>query len=285
MALSSRGCLRNAIWATTVMVLGLFLTGGTASAATTRTPKHSPSPSASPGTVKVTDDSHVLSKADKSSLRETAADIEPPSSSDPEPVWIYTTKDRSGDKKAFDQHYTAMLRKAPDNVIIIAVNTKSRHLIITSGPLSELSDSGADQAREDFTTSFQSDSSYGNALNAALRTIRSSVAEGASSSFSPEPAPTYPATAGSTHHSGGAGIAILVILGIAVLVVISAASRRTVGSSIGSGGRRSYGYSNQTIYQDTNVALFDSGGSDWSDGDSGGDWGGGDSGGSSSGDF
>ena len=89
MGVSFRSPLRDAIWATAVMVIGVSLLGGPASAGTAAPRTPSASPSASSGTVVITDDSHVLSQADVASLRSDASDIGP-ATSGPEPVWIYT---------------------------------------------------------------------------------------------------------------------------------------------------------------------------------------------------
>ena len=263
--------LRQAIRAVTAVVAAvfLFLCGGTAFAGT---PEPSDPPSASPSsTPRIVDDSHVLSRADRATLREDVGDFPP--GADLMPVWIYTTTKRAKDKSAFDEYYRSMLDTAPSDVIIIAVNTRSRHIIITSGTESQLPDSGAAAARASFTESFRAHSDYGKALHAALTSVQNELEV--------KPTATFPATTtGSVHHGGNGGAMVLVVLLFVVIIVIALASKgTTIG---GSGGSRYRGYSNR--YSGVGFAAFDSGGSGWSDSDSGGsDWSDGDSGGGDSG--
>ncbi|MEV0406357.1 hypothetical protein [Actinoallomurus sp. NPDC050550] len=260
-----------------------LLFGGHASAAT---PEPSVNPSAtSSATVKITDDSHVLSQADRSSLRDTPS-IYGSSDANPDPVWIYTTTDLARDKAAFDQRYETLRGSAPANVVIMAVNTKSRHIIIASGTSSGLSDSMADTAREDFTSSFQMEPNYGKALNSALTYIETALHLRAT--FSPPES----VGAGSKHHGGSGGLlAAVLVIAFIILVGVVAKSAGARSTSGGSGGRRYRSYEDQSSYVDSGAAFsaFDSGSSsDFSSGsgDSGGSTSGGDSGGgTSSGDF
>ncbi|GAA4638020.1 hypothetical protein GCM10023196_094130 [Actinoallomurus vinaceus] len=260
-----------------------LLCGGPASAAT---PEPSVNPSETPSaTVKITDDSHVLSRADRASLRD-APSILGSSDPNPDPVWIYTTTDLARDKAAFDQRYETMRGSAPNNVVIMAVNTKSRHIIITSGTASGLSDSMADGAREDFTTSFQTEPNYGKALNSALTYIETGLHLQAESS------PPASVSAGSSHHGGSeALLAVVLLIGLIILAAFITKGVGARSSSGGSGGWRYRSYEDQPSYGDSSAAVgfFDSGSSsDFSSGsgDSGGSTSGGDSGGgTSSGDF
>ncbi|WP_460354703.1 TPM domain-containing protein [Actinoallomurus acanthiterrae] len=259
----------------------VLLFGGQASAAT---PEPSVNPSeTSSAAVKITDDSHVLSRADRSSLRTTASLF---GSANSDPISIYTTTDLARDKDAFDQRYGNLRGSAPNNVVIIAVNTKSRHIIVTSGTSSGLSDSMADTAREDFTSSFQMEPNYGKALNSALTYIETALHLQAT--FSPPES----VGAGSKHH-GGSGALLAVVLFIALIILIGVAAKGAGARSSGggSGGWRYRSYEDQSSYVDSGAAFsaFDSGSSsDFSSGggDSGGYTSGGDSGGgTSSGDF
>jgi uncharacterized membrane protein YgcG len=278
MGVSFRSPLRDAIWVTAAMVIGVSLLGGPASAGTAAPRTPSASPSASSGTVVITDDSHVLSQADVASLRSDASDIGPVTAG-PEPVWIYTTTGLGGDKTAFDEHYKALLTSAPANVVIMAVDTKSRHMIITSGQDSGLSNTGADQARADFTNSFQGGSGYGRALSSALLRIRVSVVAG--------PSATYPATGDSTSDTSGVGTTFFIIFGLILLAVVCVVAKLK-GRSSGdyAPGQRGYSnYSDQSLYQNSSSSFGDvsSGTTDSSGG--GSTDGGGSGGGTSSGDF
>jgi uncharacterized membrane protein YgcG len=282
MGRSPRRALRGMVrlMAVPAFAAALFV-GGPASAAT---PEPSVSPSeTSDATVKITDDSHVLSRADRASLRTTASIFG--SSADSDPIWIYTTTGLAGDKVAFDQRYENLRGSAPNNVVIMAVNTKSRHIIITSGSNSGLSDSMADKAREEFTNSFQTEPNYGKALDSALTNIETGLRMQAESS------PPASVGAGSTHHTdSGAIIAAVLLLGFIILAAFVTKGARVRSSGGGSGGWRYRSYEDPPSYGDSAaVGFFDSGSSsDFSSGsgDSGGGTSGGDSGGgTSSGDF
>jgi hypothetical protein len=247
MDLSFRSLRHDATWAVATTVLGLCLLGGPASAGTSPRPTPSATPSASLGTVTITDGSHVLSPADLAALRADASDIGP-AASGPEPVRIYTSATPGQDDTTFDQHYKAMLSSAPANVIIIAVNTASHHVIITSGAYSGLSNAGADKARADFTDSYHADPSYKKALSAALLTIEVFVLAG--------PSAALPTPADSGGGIGTVPVAIVVIgLIIVIAVVAGRRGRKTAGHH--STGRR-YPHHHGSTYQDSG-ASFDAG--------------------------
>jgi uncharacterized membrane protein YgcG len=221
----------------------------------------------------------------------TASESDP----NPDPVWIYTTTDLARDKAAFDRRYETLCGSAPANVVIMAVNTKSRHIIITSGTASGLSDSMADDAREEFTTTFQIDSNYGKALDSALTSIETGLHLRATYS------PPESVSAGSRHHGGSGTIVVVVLLlGFIILAAFLGKSAGVGSAGGGFGGRRYRSYDDRSAYETSGFALsaFDSGSSsdfssgsgdsgwDTSSGDSGWDTSSGDSGGgTSSGDF
>lgn len=247
---------RDLIVAAVAAVIAMSALGGPASAG-------EPSPSASPDTVTITDGSHVLSQQDLGTLHADGPAIVPESggTEPPDPVWIYTTTGpKDGD--AFDRYYMGLRGSAPSNVIIVAVNTKARHIIITSGSSSGLSDSGADHARERFTESFRNGSNYGSALDSTLRDLSTSVMAG--------PFATFPATNGA-HHGGNGHFLIYVVVLVAIFTIVLAIRAKA-------GGGRYYGHSGYGSFHNTGSGGF--GGGSSGGGGSGGSGGGGTSSGS-----
>lgn len=268
MSPSPRSLLRQAVPVAAMVIVAVLATG-TAASAKPRPHPATPSPSASPASnVTVTDDSHVLTPGDIDSLRVTGSNLFAMNANvTPDPIRIYTTTELSDDKGAFDEHYRSLLGSAPRNVVIMAVNTEARHIIITTGQNSGISDQVADNARREFGDTFKLMSSYGRALDDALRTL--------GLGFGGYTAP--PATTTSRHHSN-AGVVVVLLLVVAVGIGVAIARTGSTGPRY----RRS-GYVNDTYvtvdsYDSSDLyesSSSDSGSSD--SGDSGG--------GSSSGDF
>ncbi len=116
--------------------------------------------------VNIVDDSHVL---DVTRVQNEAATL-------PDPVAIYTTTQFADDKAAFDRE-TQSKASAP-TVIVIAINTQSRHLAIRTGSRSRVTQSAAGAATNAFTSSFRGSSDYTAATLAALDSMRGSIARG-----------------------------------------------------------------------------------------------------------
>jgi len=279
----SKWCLRSALLVA-VLLLALPL-GMSARAAVRPNTSPSPRPSAAPAPFTVTDESHVLPAAEVNRLKNTAASVG-------QHIWIYTTTRFATDKVAFDKYYKAKLTTLPGDSILIAINTKSRHFLLASGPNSNLTDAAATTARGDFTYSFQVATDYGLALNTALQSIGQSV--NAATPTEEPYAQDTPAAAGQS--GSGSGSTILAVVVAAGLIVIFAFARRGAGSRSSGGRYRSHhryrrsSWSSAPAFLDTSSdssPSFDFGGSDSGGGGASVDFGpSGDSGGgTSSGDF
>jgi hypothetical protein len=115
--------------------------------------------------VAIHDDSHVL---DVTRVQNAAASL-------PDPVAVYTTTKFADDKAAFDRE--AQAKVSGPTVIVIAINTQSRHLAIRTGPRSRVRQGGADAATQAFVTAFRANSDYTAATIAAIDSLRDSIAQ------------------------------------------------------------------------------------------------------------
>jgi hypothetical protein len=114
--------------------------------------------------VNIVDDSHIL---DVTRVQNEAATL-------PDPVAVYTTTKLADDKAAFDRETQSKV--SGPTVIVIAINTQSRHLAIRSGPKSRVTQTDARTATDAFTTSFRANSDYTAATIASLDSMRAAIA-------------------------------------------------------------------------------------------------------------
>jgi hypothetical protein len=151
--------------------------------------------------VSIHDDAHVL---DVTRVQNEAARL-------PDPVAIYTTTKFADDKAAFDRE--AQSKVTQPTMIVMAINTQSRHLAIHTGPKSRVSQQAGTSATQLFISSYRSNPDYTTATIAALDSLRSALPSA--------PAPSAgPAEHKPTKSSGGSFIGSLLCLLLVVLIVV-----------------------------------------------------------------
>jgi hypothetical protein len=171
--------------------------------------------------VNIVDDSHVL---DVTRVQNEAATL-------PDPVAVYTTTKFADDKAAFDRE-TQSKASAP-TIVVIAINTQSRHLAIRTGTRSRVTQSAARAATDAFTSTFRSNSDYTAATIAALDSMRGSIARGGGTN------------ARTAHRSGAStylsGCVCLLLVGVVIALIVFLV-RRGRGRRAGRpGGPAGYG--------------------------------------------
>ncbi len=166
--------------------------------------------------VNIVDDSHVL---DVTRVQNEAATL-------PDPVAIYTTTKLADDKAAFDRETQSKV--SGPTVVVIAINTQSRHLAIRSGPRSRVTQTDARTATDAFATSFRANSDYTAATIASLDSMRTAIARGGSRTTGSGSTRTSHRTSPVTYVSGCVCLLLVVavIAGIVLLVRRSGRSRR-----------------------------------------------------------
>jgi hypothetical protein len=157
--------------------------------------------------VSIHDDSHVLNVTQ---VQNAAATL-------PDPVEIYTTTKYADDKAAFDRE--AQAKVTAPTIVVIAVNTQSRHLAIRSGATSRVTQQAAGTATQAFIDSYHSSPDYTTAIVAALGSIRGAIQAGA-------PATKEAVRRTATHSSSGVSIGGLLCLLVVVAAVIAFLVRR-----------------------------------------------------------
>jgi hypothetical protein len=177
--------------------------------------------------VSIHDDSHVL---DVTQVQNTAATL-------PDPVAVYTTTKFADDKAAFDRE--AQAKVTAPTVVVIAVNTQSRHLAIRTGPKSRVTQQAAAAATRAFIDSYRGRSDYTAATVAALGSIRTAIQAGA-------PRQNGPVRHRTAYSSSGVSIGGLICLAVVVAAVIAILVRRRrrprlASSPVADYGAGSYG--------------------------------------------
>ena len=157
--------------------------------------------------VSIHDDSHVL---DVTQIQNQAATL-------PDPVAVYTTTKFADDKAAFDRE--AQAKVTSPTVVVIAVNTQSRHLAIRTGPKSRVTQQAAAAATQAFIDSYRGRFDYTAATVAALGSIRTAIQAGAAR----QNGPVRHRTARS---SSGVSIGGLLCLAVVLAAVIAILVRR-----------------------------------------------------------
>ena len=157
--------------------------------------------------VSIHDDSHVL---DVTQVQNQAATL-------PDPVAVYTTTKFADDKAAFDRE--AQAKVTAPTVVVIAVNTQSRHLAIRTGPRSRVTQQAAAAATQAFIDSYRGRSDYTAATVAALGSIRTAIQAGA-------PRHNGPVRRRTAYSSSGVSIGGLFCLAVVVAAVIAILARR-----------------------------------------------------------
>jgi uncharacterized membrane protein YgcG len=169
--------------------------------------------------VNIYDASHVL---DVTRVQNEAATL-------PDPVDIYTSTNFADDNAAFDRE--AQSKAAAAKVVVIAINTQSRHLAIRTGSQSRLTQSAAQAATQAFTSTFRGGSDYTAATVAALQSMRTAIGNGGV---------VAPANGAQPAHQSGAptflyGLLCLVLVAavIALIVVAVRRSRNRAQQAVG----------------------------------------------------
>jgi hypothetical protein len=157
--------------------------------------------------VSIHDDSHVL---DVTQVQNQAATL-------PDPVAVYTTTKFADDKAAFDRE--AQAKVTAPTVVVIAVNTRSHHLAIRTGPKSRVTQQAAAAATQAFIDSYRGRSDYTAATVAALGSIRTAIQAGA-------PRQNRPVRHRTAYSSSGVSIGGLLCLALVVAAVIALLVRR-----------------------------------------------------------
>jgi hypothetical protein len=157
--------------------------------------------------VSIHDDSHVL---DVTQIQNQAATL-------PDPVAVYTTTKFADDKAAFDRE--AQAKVTAPTVVVIAVNTRSHHLAIRTGPKSRVTQQAAAAATQAFIDSYRGRSDYTAATVAALGSIRTAIQAGA-------PRQNGPVRHRTAYSSSGVSIGGLLCLAVVVGAVIALLVRR-----------------------------------------------------------
>jgi hypothetical protein len=157
--------------------------------------------------VSIHDDSHVL---DVTQVQNQAATL-------PDPVAVYTTTKFADDKAAFDRE--AQAKVTGPTVVVIAVNTQSRHLVIRTGPKSRVTQQAAAAATQAFINSYRGRPDYTAATVAALGSIRTAIRAGA-------PRQNGPVRHRTAYSSSGVSIGGLLCLAVVVAAVIAILVRR-----------------------------------------------------------
>lgn len=157
---------------------------------------------ASAGPVTVHDDAHVL---DSGRVTHAATAL-------PDPVEVFTTVKYADNTTAFDREASTL---ATGTEIVVAINTRSKHLVIRTGPQSHVR--GATIAALEFAHAFGT-GDYTAATIAALKTLAGPVSSPTTSSRANTLTPT-PAAA----RQRGLSVASIVLY-IAVITVILAAA-------------------------------------------------------------
>jgi hypothetical protein len=96
-------------------------------------------------TVTISDAAHVL--GDGSQVRNEAAKL-------PKPISIYTTSTFNGTKQQFDQQAKSHI--SSPNMIVMAIDTTSHHLVIVGGSNVQLTDSQYQDAIQSFVSNYKS---------------------------------------------------------------------------------------------------------------------------------
>jgi hypothetical protein len=181
--------------------------------------------------VNVVDDSHVL---DVARVQNEAATL-------PDPVAIYTTTKLADDKAAFDRETQSKV--SGPTVIVIAINTQSRHLAIRSGPRSRVTQTDARTATDAFTSSFRGNSDYTAATIAALDSMRSAIARSGSRTSGNGSTRTSHRTTPATYLSGCVCLLLVAaVIGLIVFLVRRSGGRRRAARRGGPGGYGPGGY-------------------------------------------
>src|SRR5215469_14000538 len=168
-------------------------------------------------TVHIHDDANVLN----------ASQVQSDASSLPYPIDIYTTKAFNGSTSAFDQRTSGHLTSS--RLIVIAIDTRNKHLAIVGGNSVPLSSSQYNSAVNAFKNSFRSNQDYTTATIASIDSLKSSLGAGSS---------PVPGASGGGLFSGLFGTLCCVGLVILVIVgVIFAATRGVFRRMFGFGGR------------------------------------------------
>lgn len=142
----------------------------------------------------------------------------------PDPVQVFTTENDANDNAAFDREAQSHISGPTD--IVIAINTKSRHLAIRTGRDSHIRSGGPAVAA--FKGAFGS-GNYTGATVAALQALGNSIGQGA-----PAHSPARP-----VHHRSNALWGLLcplIIVALLVFVVVSLFRGRRSGSGMVGGG-------------------------------------------------
>jgi len=174
-------------------------------------------------TVALADTVHIYDAANVLNVSQVQGDA----SSLPYPIDIYTTNTFNGSTSAFDQRTSGHLTSS--RLIVIAIDTKHKHLTIIGGKSVPLSSSQYSSARDAFVNSYRSNQDYTAATIAAIDSLKSSLGAGSS---------PVPGASGGGLFSGlfwpcCLGLVILVIVG-----VIIAAARGVFRRMFGFGGRQ-----------------------------------------------
>jgi uncharacterized membrane protein YgcG len=135
----------------------------------------------------------------------------------PDPVEVYTSTKYADDKAAFDRETQAKV--TGPTVVVIAINTQSRHLAIRTGPKSRITQQAAAAATQAFIDSYRGSTDYTAATVAALGSMRGAIPAGA-------PAQNGGAKRPAAHSSSGVPIAGLLCLAVVAAVVIAFVIRR-----------------------------------------------------------
>ncbi|RDI64391.1 hypothetical protein [Nocardia pseudobrasiliensis] len=186
---------------------------------------------AAAGPVTIKDDSHVL---DAGRVKDAADAV-------PDPVQIFTTERLADNSAAFDQE--AQSHVTAPNDVVVAINTKSKHLAIRTGANSHIKD--ASPAVAAFKNGFGS-GDYTAATIGALNSLAQAANQAAPApSRANHPAPQ----AKPSHHNNGFSLwsvlcPLVVIAGVVLAVVAFLRRRRGGGGGGGfpGGGNQPGGY-------------------------------------------
>jgi hypothetical protein len=161
------------------------------------------------GTVTISDAAHVL--GDGSQVRNAAAQL-------PNPIGIYTTSTFKGTTSQFDQQARSHISSS--NMIVMAIDTTSHHIVIVGGSNVPLSNSQYQDAVQSFINSYKS-GGYINGTLGAIQTLHSNVGSApVNNNNNNNSGVTVPATSGGGFFSSllfplcCVGLIVLLIVGV-----------------------------------------------------------------------
>jgi hypothetical protein len=176
--------------------------------------------------VDIHDDSHVL---DATRVQNEAATL-------PDPVAVYTTTKFADDSAAFDRETQSKV--SGPTVIVIAINTQSRHLAIRTGNRSRVTQGAARSATQAFTGTFRGNSDYTASTISALDSMRTAIRD---SGAAPARNSRTQRRSGVSGYLSGC-VCLLIVGGIIALIVflIRRAGGRGAGGGRGAPGGRGW---------------------------------------------